>query len=482
MKNKFLAICLTTSSMLSFAQSEVDALRYANTQRPSTARSLGMGSTFGALGADLSSFFSNPAGVGLYKRGGLEFSLGLNNTTNSALYAGNEAENKSTHVTLNNFGIIGSKKPKNSDWVAFNFGMGYAKTNNFYDNISIKGSPSNTTLMDAFASQASGYDPDVITDALPFTAGLAYEVYAINPQDTLGISYVAASSGGKVDQSKNITRTGAQSETSFAFAGNYKDILMIGGTINFVGVRFNEKANYTESFDSNEPLKNLSFNETLESDGSGVGVKLGFLLKPTDWLRFGAAYHSRTVISFRENYSSNMTSNESIGTYHDWSSPTLITNYTLRTPAHYLVNAAFVLGKVGVIAADYEYISYDNMKMRGTGNNNYNYEAENNIIGTIYRGAHRASAGMELRIAKSLAVRGGAIYQQSPYINGVAANSSWLTYTGGLGYRTDYFFCDLAASYASKNETYYLYQTLDNDAVDIQTAKLNFLLSVGFRY
>jgi len=42
------------------AQNEVEALRYSMSDIPVTGRSLGMGGSFGAVGSDLSSLFTNP--------------------------------------------------------------------------------------------------------------------------------------------------------------------------------------------------------------------------------------------------------------------------------------------------------------------------------------------------------------------------------------------------------------------------------------
>ncbi|MFM9057060.1 MAG: hypothetical protein ACKOQY_10325, partial [Bacteroidota bacterium] len=56
-----------------FSQNDADALRYSMLNYGSTARSLAMGNSFGALGADFSSLSMNPAGIGLYRRS--EFSI-----------------------------------------------------------------------------------------------------------------------------------------------------------------------------------------------------------------------------------------------------------------------------------------------------------------------------------------------------------------------------------------------------------------------
>ena len=66
-----IACLLVSASLLSsgvvFAQGELDAYRYSQTELNGTARYLGMGGAFGALGGDISSMSSNPAGLGIYR-------------------------------------------------------------------------------------------------------------------------------------------------------------------------------------------------------------------------------------------------------------------------------------------------------------------------------------------------------------------------------------------------------------------------------
>ena len=52
---------------VSMAQDEYDALRYSQHYFGGTARSTSMAGSFGALGADFSSFSINPAGIGVYR-------------------------------------------------------------------------------------------------------------------------------------------------------------------------------------------------------------------------------------------------------------------------------------------------------------------------------------------------------------------------------------------------------------------------------
>ena len=53
-----LALCGGTA----FSQSQLDAFKYSQTELNGTARYLGMGGAFGALGGDISAMNTNPAG------------------------------------------------------------------------------------------------------------------------------------------------------------------------------------------------------------------------------------------------------------------------------------------------------------------------------------------------------------------------------------------------------------------------------------
>lgn len=485
MKRIVIAAVLGVFALQVTAQNEVEALRYSMSDLPVTGRSFGMGGAFGAVGSDLSSFFSNPAGLGAYKRRSFEISFGLHDVMSNATYMNNTDHNARTRFNLNNIGIVGNQKIENSDWKSVTFGIAHGKTNNYYQNINISGISSGSTLMDQFAAQAAGIHTSDITDMRPFTSGLAYQTYGIDSVDTQGTAYYATSYEGDINQLKSIRRTGVQNETSFGVGANYRDFLLLGMTLNFQGVRFREFSTYTERFENLDAnlLSTYSYNENLYSDGTGIGVKLGALVIPTPWLRIGAAYHSPTRISFTESYSADMVSTFRTGGNLDYASPPLVTEYIVRTPSKLMLNAAFVIAKTGVVAVDYEYTNYDRIRMNGNLSNNYNYSFENETIGAIYRGAHKVRAGVEFRLAEIFYLRGGTIYQQSPFINGVGAlTNPRMTYTGGVGLRSDYFFVDLSAGYTTNKETYYLYDPALVDAATIQTNRFSGILSVGMRY
>ena len=73
-----LALCGGTA----FSQSQLDAFKYSQTELNGTARYLGMGGAFGALGGDLSSINVNPAGSAIFSNNQLTISLSTFNIKN----------------------------------------------------------------------------------------------------------------------------------------------------------------------------------------------------------------------------------------------------------------------------------------------------------------------------------------------------------------------------------------------------------------
>jgi hypothetical protein len=464
------------------AQNEVDALRYSFTQTPGTARSLGMGGAFGALGADNSSFWSNPGGIGLYRRGGIECSFGLSDMASSSLYEGEEGTNGRTNFTVQSLGLSSTRQISDSRWKSYTVGVAYGKTNNFYENISIRGTAGNTTLLDVFASQANGTEPASLSIDFPLGAGLAWDTYLINPLSETDLTYLPASDGGEVVQSKVMERKGALSETAFGGGANYMDWLYLGMSIGFHGITFSEKAVYREEFPESTDLSSYTFSENLRVTGTGIGMKLGAVARATKWLRLGAAWHSRISYGVTDNYSAELSSVFLNGDAYNADSPVNVANFNLRTPAKWLGSVAFILGESGVVTADYEYADFGSIRMNGTSMNNYRYETENETIRSIYRSTHRVRTGLEMRLATSWRLRTGAQYSQSPFAGGANGNTAQLNWAFGGGYRSDRFFTDLGINYLQRREDYYLYDPRVIESAVIDYSRLTVLLSGGFRF
>ena len=81
MKNKWiLALSLMLAIGTASAQNLYDAERLSSNDLNGTARFVGMGGAMGALGGDISTIGTNPAGIGIFRSSDVSVTLGYNNT------------------------------------------------------------------------------------------------------------------------------------------------------------------------------------------------------------------------------------------------------------------------------------------------------------------------------------------------------------------------------------------------------------------
>lgn len=471
-------------SAIANAQNEVDALRYSNTSVAGTARSLGMGGAFGAVGADNSAFWNNPAGIAMNKRTMFEISLGIQNRATSANHFGNTKDNAEGRTVVQSVGVVSIKESAKNPRLRWSYGFGLANFTNYNQNITIEGKVEDNTLLNVFAAQANGIAYNEISDAYPFGAGLAWNAYLIDPLDTIQITYIPAENQGSISQRKNINRSGRHNETTFGLGLSIDENLMFGLTIGLQSVLFRESSLYTERFNDSGYLVDYTFTEDINASGNGINMRLGAIYRVGEKLRVGASWQSPTNLIISDAFSTSINSNFMDGSKFDFLSPELISNYSVRVPARYMASATFLLGKAGLISADYETTHFGRIKMGTSGlSNDYDFSVENKTIETIYRRVHRVRSGVEMRIADTFRGRGGVIFESSPFVNGAAVNDAKITYTAGFGYRKDAFLLDIAAMYSGQNrESYWLYDPSFIEETEITNSLLNIVISAGLRF
>ena len=478
------ALCLSLSG---WAQNEIDALRYSQLDVLGTARFVSMGGAFGALGADLSTLSYNPAGIAMYRRSEFGISLGVKMDNFTTQYSGSTLSYTDAYTGINSIGMVGSYPTASKEVPRLNFGVAYNKLANFNETFTIQGNVEGTTLLDVFVQQAQGVTEDELTDAFPFSAGLAYQTYLINPTDTLGSgNYDNVLPYGEITQSKTVERSGSMGETVLSGGGNINDKVYVGVTMGFPNIRFQEDGLYREV--NHEPgldLDNYSFRESLTVSGSGFNLKAGAIVRVTDWIRLGGAVHTPTWLSLTEFYERSITSNFKGEDPYVWESPAGEYSYRIKTPARYMANAAVIAGKMGVVSVDYEFVNYGAARLRTSNRifDDYDFAAENEVIREIYRPTHNVSIGAEMRVLKSLRLRAGAAYRQNPFVDDVVSNNDDLIIiSGGVGFRKQNFYAEVGYAQTTTAEDYYLY---DPNRVEVATASNNTgqgVLTIGFRY
>lgn len=475
----FLALCFSVV-YCGHAQNEVEAFRYSTFEAGMSARSMGMNGAFSSVGADLSSYYLNPAGIALYKRSSFEGALEQSIQNTQSTYEGVSNEQVKTRFSLNNIGFTATRTPRSGRVKNINFGVAYARTNNFYQDLTIEGrTPS--SLMQQFALQAQGISPDQLYNTLSFTAGPAYDVYGIDPADPAGNFYVPATVG-EANQRKRIVREGRQNETSLALAANISDDLYLGGSIQIGGIYFSELADYSETYEGEARVKSIAFDEDLVTTGTVLAAQLGAIYKVNDYVRLGASYRTKSLIFLQDIYSTAASSEVAQNSYFS-ESPELLSDYILTTPSRWTFGAAGIIGKYGIISLDAETSDYSSIRMEGSEANVYDYSAENELYSEIFRQTLAVRAGIEARILATYYVRLGYGIQQHPFSEDAGAlNDAMRSWSFGAGYRGDHFFADLGVRNLSMQNSYYLYDPNLVRSATLHESITRLMLSAGFRF
>ena len=122
------------ASMSAAAQETYQDTKLAASQLTGTARYVGMGGAMEALGADISTISTNPAGVGLFRKNQISLSAGViaQSGADNSISLGNstiDIKGKKSHPTFDQVGIVWSTKMRNSS--ALNLAFNYHKSTDF---------------------------------------------------------------------------------------------------------------------------------------------------------------------------------------------------------------------------------------------------------------------------------------------------------------------------------------------------------------
>lgn len=478
MKKTFAFIFTVLLSASLFAQNETDALRYSFINYGGTARFSGLSGAYGAVGADFTSLSQNPAGLGLYRKS--EFSITpviTSNNTNSA-YLGQSNTDFRTTAYLGNAGYVFSQnlKGKAGPLVQLQFGFGINMLNMFSNRMVISGYNNENSLLTTYVDDvnSSGYP---LSDWDNFGVGLAYDVNLIF-YDSTNMRWAADMEYGGIQQTKSIETRGSTNETVLSAGANISDKLFLGMTFAFPYIRYEETSKYTEDDkeDINSYYSSFDRYEYLNTRGSGFNFKAGFIYMPVEFFRIGGSIHTPTnYYNMSDTYHSTMYSYFAGGEKYSEDSPDGYFDYKLKTPFRAIGSVAFLLGKYGLLSADYEYIDYSKAFLRS---HDYNFFVENDAIRSTYTSANNLRFGAEFKY-RIMAFRGGYNIYGSPYKNS-GTLASRTGYSLGFGLRDKGYFIDFAYNHSNSDNNYYLYYSAPAASNTIKTNA--FSISLGFRF
>ena len=482
MKKKIITSIIALMCIISVnAQNQVDALRYSQMYFGGTARSMGMAGAFGSAGADFSTASSNPAGLGLYKTSEFTFSPSFYRGKTLSEYNNGSADDEKFNFNINNVGIVfnaESKKEKEEEmkpgWNNFQLAFGVNRLNNFNNRAIIEGDSPNSSLLNLFAVQANGNKYNNLDN---FGNALAFNTWLIDTFPGTSNYHSVIPKGG-VLQRKLITTAGKIDEMIISMSANYSEKLYIGGTVGFPFVRYTEQSQYYEmdKADTLQDFKSFSYNEDLKTTGSGFNFKFGLIYRINDYVRIGLAMHTPTFYSLKDSYSKTMKSYFDNGDHYVSNSPEGSFTYDLTTPMRAIGNVSFIIGKMGMINAEYEFVDYSDARLHSS---TYKFFDENQVIRNSYTVSNNFKVGGELRLAP-FSIRAGYALYSSPYKSNLNdGEKNFITF--GLGMKENGYFIDMAYIYSFSEEDYYLYSGVPTAALN-KISSHNIVLTLGVKY
>ena len=492
-----------------FAQGSMNAYNYSRTDIKGTARYMGMGGAFGALGGDISTLSQNPAGIGVYRSNEIVTTLGIAGISAETKTSVN-VNNNLTKFVFDNVGIIGTfNTGKDLGIVSYNFGFAYNRRNSYDQTYRVQYSNLRSSVTNYIADKSFGIRENDLAGAdvqsgdaydingLPWLSILGYESLLISPQENPeGVYYEDSYEGlfgAKATGSGSlyVRERGRTNEYTFNFGGNVSNVVYFGIGLGIMDLDYEmisshdenlfntsgfvpkkeiiEEPDKYEIYDYPITASNFSLWNRLKTEGTGVNVKLGLIARVTDYWRLGLAFHTPTYYSMSDYYMAsvdnaytyvNTNVNETFSERDVTDSPEGRYDYSLVTPWKFMASTAFIIGKKGIVSFDYEYTAYDKMSLSETDGLEMN--DVNDDISSYFKAGHTFRVGGEYRITPQLSARLGYANQLSPMkvSTGDALNIAGMAphytldrgtqyYTCGLGYRFGIFYADMA--YIHKN-------------------------------
>lgn len=541
-------LSIMTAAMLGTAvsaQETYDNAQLASKDLNGTARYVGMGGAMEALGADISTIGTNPAGIGMFRRGMVAGSFGFNTQQNVKSF-GNA--NK-TNMSFDQAGFVYSMRSGRHSMV--NFGFNYTKSKNFDQILTAAGKLNNASQnkLSAMKNANGVYTLQDKNNGLVSNSGaysqadylysnVLFNHYdANNPNDpnnaTLTDKGVIVNQATGLPVYYNATgydfgrsTTGYIGQYDFNVSGNSNDRFYWGFTVGIYDVHYNGSSLYSESLvDGNTAIGDVAMNDERKITGTGFDVKAGLIFRPAEEspFRIGLYVHTPTWYDLTtRNYTVlNNNTNEAYGSTERGKSSESY-DFKFYTPWRFGVSLGHTVGNYLALGATYEYADYttNDIRVNDGGEVDYwgNYyetssrdEAMKQSIKNSLKGVHTVKLGMEFKPEKNFAVRLGYNYQSAMYNkNGFKDGSleSYGTYyasttdytnwkdthrvTAGVGYNYGNFSFDLAYQYSQTNGDFYPFMSyvddsepkFDNvcDAVKVSNKRNQLLFTVGYKF
>ncbi|HEX8549267.1 MAG TPA: hypothetical protein VF691_20065, partial [Cytophagaceae bacterium] len=345
----------------------------------------------------------------------------------------------------------------------------------------------------AEAAEAGGYDSASFGSSREIRGivPLAYHGYLFEGTKTNGYSSLFVNGGSSafpIRQEASVLTRGAQNQWDFAYGGNIGDVLYLGGGVGIPTVRYIVENVYTERGTNYVPsISNFTWTDYLKVSGLGINAKIGVIVKPADFIRFGGMIQSPTYYSLNSVESHSVSTTFSDGSSEDLDMVPRDFKYNLTAPMRLKGGMTVLFGKLGFITADAEYVAYNNARFSADSYQkaSSNFTNDNKQIKSQLRNTFNLNVGSELRF-NLYRVRVGAGYYKDPYGSNSGLSTSkglgrdMLVVSAGGGIRLDDYYFDVALVNSFSKRYYAPYSLYGYEPVaTVKSSNTNLTFTLG---
>ena len=543
MKSKYIFFAVSLFAALSAnAQETYENAKLAGEDLNGTARYVGMGGAMEALGADISTIGSNPAGIGLFRHSNVSLSAGLLMQSD-----GKEFSNgKKTNLSFDQIGGVYTTRTGQKSFL--NFGFNYHKSKNF-DYIlnaagSLNGSSQNkqSYIKGILGDENSGgffvrkdnngKNVGYVDATPPLPSTPPKVAYTWSQIDDLYWNSLIPGSTGTYNYEKatgytlDRAHTGYIGNYDFAVSGNLNDRVYLGLTFGMKDVNYKGYSEYRENL-NNTP--GVLVRDERKVTGSGFDITAGVIVRPVaeSPFRIGAYVKSPTWYDLTTSNATGLVYAQ--GTTNKESYISNSYDFKMWTPWKFGFSLGHTIGNNIALGATYEYENYANINSRVNNGGYYDYYYDqyyessipdknmNAHTKEVLKGVSTLKLGIEYKPVSNVALRMGYNYVGAKYASdrqkdpGLAslgtAYSSTTDYTNwgeinrftlGVGYQVKKFNIDLAYQYSAQKGSFAPFSNVKDvtytsgttkitesniaSITDVKNNRSQLLLTLGYRF
>ena len=523
MRMRFISMAaLALFTMSAAAQETYQSANLVTTDLNGTARYVGMGGAMEALGADISTMSTNPAGIGLFRRPVINMSAGLVTQTDADTHLsinGSSADfdGDKTKLSFDQLGFVYSRRVGRRSYL--NFGFNYHKSRNFNQILSAVGG-----LYNASQNKLTAMKYDYLKHESSYVQNLAWNAVDANYSNMMAYDE-------DLDQYDFMNGTaymfgqyqkGYIGEYDFNISGNINERVYLGLTIGVHDVNYRSDSYYTEDLEGGGFSEGLEY---MKIDGTGFDLKLGAIFRPVEEspFRIGVYVNSPIFYDLEMDAGHGLYMTDNTNEAESWND--LYYDFKINTPWKFGVSLGHTVGNFLALGATYEYSDYSTIDNRIKDDGywyddwygDYYYEASssddvmNRHTENSLKGVHTLKLGLEVKPMPQFAIRAGynfvsAVFEEDAFRDGSLPSpgvayatstnyTNWKStnrFTLGAGYLGKHFTVDLAYQYSATNGDFYPFMSyvdnndpsLDNiaDATKVSNYRHQLLLTLGYKF